>query len=418
MKKLLTGLAVTLVGLSSFGQGAMIDDAVSWLYNNGYTIFSNTRDYQPNNYMRRDEAAKFFVKVAEGLGKTDYVKTASECSFSDLDDGHADLKDVMVKSCRLGIFQGYEGKFMPTWALTNSQALAVMIRITSGYESETGVSYWADNYYKKAQSLGRLSLLPVLNNKEGLGTRGTVAQLVYHYNIIGHNDESYTFNNEFDMCITIFCYDNLIKKYAVTKETACTYKDDVVIHYPLDINRPNEKTVTRLFYKYNNKLFYQIAVSNHGDMKGGDIRGYFYMYDCNTKKSYDISKDIPNTFLNIGSSFDADDETLRFAEIMQFSKGKIFFQRDLGGLSGKGYFLFDTVKFLFDEIKIEMFSNYDKLFSVVDKVVPNFQNDFNIMIIDNVNKEFVGFVYYLFPGSDLKGKIGLSKIDLIKHTIE
>ena len=65
------------------------------------------------------------------------------------------------------------------------------------------------------------------------------------------------------MCITIFCYDNLIKKYAVTKETACTYKDDVVIHYPLDINRPNEKTVTRLFYKYNNKLFYQIAVSNH-----------------------------------------------------------------------------------------------------------------------------------------------------------
>ena len=83
----------------------MIDDAVSWLYNNGYTIFSNTRDYKPDNYMRRDEAAKFFVKVAEGMGKTDYVKSASECSFSDLDDGHADLKDVMVKSCRLGIFQ-------------------------------------------------------------------------------------------------------------------------------------------------------------------------------------------------------------------------------------------------------------------------------------------------------------------------
>ena len=81
--------------------------------------------------MRRDEAAKFFVKVAEGLGKIDYVKTESQCTFSDLNDGHADLKDVMVKSCRLGIFQGHEGKFMPTWALTNSQALAVMIRITS-----------------------------------------------------------------------------------------------------------------------------------------------------------------------------------------------------------------------------------------------------------------------------------------------
>ena len=103
--------------------------------------------------MRRDEAAKFFVKVAENLSRNEYVKTEQECIFSDLNDGHADLKDIVVKSCRLGIFQGHEGKFMPTWALTNSQALAVMIRITSGYESETGVSYWADNYYTKAQSL-------------------------------------------------------------------------------------------------------------------------------------------------------------------------------------------------------------------------------------------------------------------------
>ena len=69
MKKLISWLAVAVVWLSSFWQGAMIDDAVSWLYNNGYTIFSNTRDYKPDNYMRRDEAAKFFVKVAEGMGE-------------------------------------------------------------------------------------------------------------------------------------------------------------------------------------------------------------------------------------------------------------------------------------------------------------------------------------------------------------
>ena len=172
---------MAVIGLTSFWQAAMIDDAVSWLYDNGYTIFSNTRDYQPTNYMRRDEAAKFFVKVAEGLGKTDYVKSASECTFSDLNDGHADLRDIVVKSCRLGIFWGHEGKFMPTRALTNSQALAVLLRITSGYEDENNVSYWADNYYVKAESFERLSQLPVLKNKEWLGTRGTVAQLVYNY---------------------------------------------------------------------------------------------------------------------------------------------------------------------------------------------------------------------------------------------
>lgn len=70
-----------------------------------------------------------------------------------MSDGHIELKEAMIKSCRLGIFQGNEDKFMPTRALTNSQALAVMIRIISGHESEIEVSHWTDNYYKKAQTL-------------------------------------------------------------------------------------------------------------------------------------------------------------------------------------------------------------------------------------------------------------------------
>ena len=186
MKKLLTLLTIAVIGLSTFGLSYELDpsirqfrveNAVSWLYTNGYTIFSNTKDYQPNNYMRRDEAAKFFVKVAEGLGKTEYVKTASECSFSDLNDGHADLKDVMVKSCRLGIFQGHEGKFMPTWALTNSQAIVVMMRIISWDESEAGTNHWADNYYNKANDILREE--PDFYNRESLATRGNVAVGVY-----------------------------------------------------------------------------------------------------------------------------------------------------------------------------------------------------------------------------------------------
>jgi hypothetical protein len=72
---------------------------------NDLTIFKTVIEYKPNNYIRRDEAAKLFVKFAKLQNKITYIKTAEECKFSDLNDAHADLKDIVVESCRLGIFQ-------------------------------------------------------------------------------------------------------------------------------------------------------------------------------------------------------------------------------------------------------------------------------------------------------------------------
>jgi len=69
------------------------------------TIFKTTTEYQPNNYIRRDEAAKLFVKFAKIIQKDVYKKTIEECQFSDLNDAHIDLKDIVVESCRMGIFQ-------------------------------------------------------------------------------------------------------------------------------------------------------------------------------------------------------------------------------------------------------------------------------------------------------------------------
>jgi len=55
--------------------------------------------------IRRDEAAKLFVKFSEIIHTTEYKYTTAECKFSDLTDAHKDLKDIVVESCRLGIFQ-------------------------------------------------------------------------------------------------------------------------------------------------------------------------------------------------------------------------------------------------------------------------------------------------------------------------
>lgn len=64
-KILLTTICTAIINLTMFAGATFLDDSVSWLYKNGYTIFGKVSDYKPKNYLRRDEAAKFFVKVAE-----------------------------------------------------------------------------------------------------------------------------------------------------------------------------------------------------------------------------------------------------------------------------------------------------------------------------------------------------------------
>lgn len=156
-----------------FSQAAVLDDAVTWMNTNGLTIFTNTTDYKPNNYIRRDEAAKMYVKLAKLQNKTTYTKTAEQCQFSDLNDAHADLKDIIVESCRLWIFQWSAGKFMPKSSITNEQAVTVLVRILVGFQSETGVTSRSDNYYKKANELWLLSQVSMTDRKIS-ATRGNV----------------------------------------------------------------------------------------------------------------------------------------------------------------------------------------------------------------------------------------------------
>ena len=64
MKKLL--LAMTcLVCFSSFALADTVDDAISWMYDNGLTIHNNKADFKATKWLRRDEAAKFFVNFSK-----------------------------------------------------------------------------------------------------------------------------------------------------------------------------------------------------------------------------------------------------------------------------------------------------------------------------------------------------------------
>lgn len=182
-------IPVWVMVMSCFVFAANLDSAVSWMYTNKLTIYSTTKDYNPTNYLRRDQAAKIFVKFAQVMGKTDSVAKESSCQFSDKNSAPWDLQPYLIQACTLGIFQGSSGKFYPQTAITNSQALAVLIRIIAGKQPETGVAHRYDNYYKKASELGILEWVNVTDKQRSI-SRGNMALLMY--NATNHSTDTST----------------------------------------------------------------------------------------------------------------------------------------------------------------------------------------------------------------------------------
>jgi len=125
--------------------------AINWMYDRWLTIFNTPDTFMYKNWLRRDEAAKFFVKYAKDiLWKT--VNSNDWCDFFDLDKARPDLHNIVVESCQLWLFQWYQWNFMPDQQLTNAQALTVFIRMIDGWKDETD-GHFADNYLRKAQEL-------------------------------------------------------------------------------------------------------------------------------------------------------------------------------------------------------------------------------------------------------------------------
>jgi hypothetical protein len=138
MKKILLCTIISLFSLANFGSAiSLLDNAITWAYTKKLTIYLNADGFKPENNIRRDEAAKFFVNFAKLVGKTSYTLNVNQCQFSDINKTRTDLREIVVESCRLGIFKGSNGKFNPTGNLTNAEAVAVLMRIIDGYQEES-----------------------------------------------------------------------------------------------------------------------------------------------------------------------------------------------------------------------------------------------------------------------------------------
>lgn len=132
-----------------------LQTAITWMYNQGLTMYSTIDDFLPNNTMTREEASKFFSVFAKTIfNKSE--STSFSCGFKDLTKADSTLRESISSSCRLGIFKWYKGYFSPFDKLTNAQAITVLMRIMVWtLEEPTNVYY--TNYLLKAKEFGLIS---------------------------------------------------------------------------------------------------------------------------------------------------------------------------------------------------------------------------------------------------------------------
>ena len=163
----------------SFVNAAILQDAIQWGYDEGLTSFSTSSTFRPNDTLRRDESAKFFVEFARLQNTITNLSYNLNCDFRDINLSRSDLRTYVSNACQMGFLKGSNGHVMPDQRLTNAQAITIVVRILDNgrLQSETNVSHRADNYYKRAQDLW-LDLTHFWS-KDTATTRGNVMMLLY-----------------------------------------------------------------------------------------------------------------------------------------------------------------------------------------------------------------------------------------------
>lgn len=101
--------------------------------------------FRPNDGVSRWEIAKFFAQFAElqGLSKT---KSVEECQFGDVAWYDSTLVPHIVSACEYGLVKWSQGNYFPNKALTEAEALTVVIRAIAGMQDETGDPWWKETH--------------------------------------------------------------------------------------------------------------------------------------------------------------------------------------------------------------------------------------------------------------------------------
>lgn len=142
MKKIVVILA--MVGLFCGGVFAYEQefiDAHKWMFVNEMTKYPTIADFQPDSYVTREQAAKFFVAFDRVVMDRE-TETLMYCVYSDESTFDSTLNGAIQSACNRNLMRGADGVFGAKAYLTKAQALTILVRSMQDKQDETVTPWW------------------------------------------------------------------------------------------------------------------------------------------------------------------------------------------------------------------------------------------------------------------------------------
>lgn len=166
---------VLLIG-ASFAYDDEFLKAHQWMVDNGMTKHAVVDAFQPEAFVTREQAAKFFVEFDRVVMGRD-AETMMYCVYTDETNFDSTLAGSIQSACNRNLMRGANGTFDPQGYLTKAQALAILIRSLQGTQDETTTPR-RSNYFTIAKELNMTKETQVLAVDKPL-TRYELALLLW-----------------------------------------------------------------------------------------------------------------------------------------------------------------------------------------------------------------------------------------------
>ena len=139
--------------------------AFTWAYEQG--LLQRDAEFAWKAHLTRETIAPLLLQYISKVAKKDY--SDRWCNAIDLDTADFHYRADLQKLCWCGIMIGYQKKLFPKRALTNAQAVVLVMRIVDGFQKQGRWSqHWAMPYFERAKNLGFDGILPIYYQKEKL----------------------------------------------------------------------------------------------------------------------------------------------------------------------------------------------------------------------------------------------------------
>ena len=193
------------IKIDTSARDAELKKAIEWMYANWLTQYDTPEKFWSNDYLTREQAAKFFTTFYSKVLNRKFNWNADLKVFSDIDEANPELKQHISQAYNIWLFKGFRWKFMPKNNLTQAQAISVAIRMIN-WDLEQVKNAWYINYYEKAKKYWLLKRwdFDIVDLDRTYITRWDTAIILYAlYNHIRNNNDNAAIDYNYELTTSI-----------------------------------------------------------------------------------------------------------------------------------------------------------------------------------------------------------------------